>query len=121
MENDEQGRKEFQKRVLRMQADCDRANDNMQRFFDKGDPNDLESVVSYMHDYFLKPTIARLGRENSKAGLERMLEQLQTQSAKFQEKASKVDDPNQKKFVERWNNEVAAAISKVKEQLSKFP
>lgn len=102
-----------------MQADCDRANEKMLRFFEQGDPNDLESVVSYMRDQFLKPTVVRLEYENSRTGLEQMLAQLQKQSTKFQDSTSKVDNPNQKKFIERWSHEVAEAISKVKEQLSK--
>jgi hypothetical protein len=116
MENEQH----LQKHFARMKADIDRMNEIMRRFFEQGDPGDLELLVSWMHDQFLKATIDRLDHEKSRAGLERMLAQLQKQSTKFQESTASAGNPNEKKFIERWNNEVAAAISKVQEQLSKI-
>jgi hypothetical protein len=120
MEPEQQRRIEFQKHLLRMKSDCDRLNEIMGRFFEKGESNDLELLVSWLHDQFLKATIDKLEYENSRASLERMLAQLQKQSTRFQESTSSANNPNQKKFTERWSSEVADAISKVKEQLSKI-
>jgi len=101
-----------------MQTEVSLANAVMQRFFEKGEPGDLEKIIDFMHQRFLKPTLFSLGYEKSKAGLEQILEKLQEQAAKFREHAHRVTDPNQKKLVERWNNEVDTAIAMVQQKLT---
>jgi hypothetical protein len=118
MEDEERQRARFREHALRMQIDVSLANAVVQRFGEKGEPSDLEEIIGFMRQQFLKPTLFSLEYEKSKAGLEQILARLQEQAAKFREYAHRVTNPNEQKFVERWNNEMDTAIAMVTQKIS---
>ena len=79
----------------------------IRHFLDKGEPNGLGLLISWMHNQFLKLILYGL-------------EHLQEQSTRFRELTSAANNPHKMKFAERWNSEVDAAISLIREQLRKL-
>lgn len=120
MEEEQQLPPEFQRHVQRLNSECGRGNEMLRRFFESGEPNDLEALVSWLSSQFLKPMLYGIEIETSRSRLENCLGRLQEQASRFQEMTLQVTDANQRKFVERWNHEVEAGASLVGERLRKI-
>jgi hypothetical protein len=120
MEKEQQLPTELREPLRRLKSECDRGNEMIRHFLDKGEPNDLDLLISQMHNQFLKPILYGLEEEMSRSRLENWLEHLQEQSTRFRELTSAANNPNKMKFAERWNSEVDTAISLIREQLRKL-
>lgn len=120
MDKEQQLPPELQEPLQRLKLEAGRGNQMIRRFFENGEPDDLELLVSWMKNQFLKPMVYGLEEETSKSRLENCIGRLQEQSTRFRELTSAVTNPNQRRFVERWNCEVDAAVSLIRKQLTKL-
>ncbi len=85
MENEEQLPEELQEPLRRLKSEVDRGNDLMRSFFQKGEQNDLELLLLWMRNQFLKPILHGLDEETSKPRLEDALAHLQKGSTRLRE------------------------------------
>jgi len=60
---------ELQEPLRRLKSECVRGNEMIRRFFENGEPNDLELLVSWMRNQFLKPILYGLEEEMSRSRL----------------------------------------------------
>jgi hypothetical protein len=120
MENEERLPEGLQEPLRRLKSELDRGNDLMRHFFEKGEQNDLELLVGWMSNQFLKPMLYGLEEETSRSRLEDGLAHLQKGSARLREVLPEATTPNKRKFVERWNAEMDTAISLIQERLRKL-
>ena len=120
MENEEHLPENLQEPLRRLKSEVERGNEMMRHFFEKGEQNDLELLVSWMRNQFLKPIIYGLEEETSKSRLENWLAHLQKGSTRFREVSLGATTPSKRKFAERWNSEMDTAISLIQERLRKL-
>ncbi len=120
MENEKHLPDGLQEPLRRLKSEAGRGNEMMQHFFEKGEQNDLERLVSWMHNQFLKPILYGLDEETSRSRLENYLEHLQKGVTQFREILPAATDTNKMKFAERWNSEMVVAISLIQERLRKL-
>jgi len=120
MEKERQLPARLREPLRELKAECDRGSEMTRCFLDTGESNDLDLLISWMHNQFLKPILYGLEEEMSRSRLENWLEHLQKQSARFRELTSAAKHPNKKKFAERWNSEIDTAISLIREQLRRL-
>lgn len=108
----------LQEPLRRMMSEAERGNEMIRHFFESGEEKDLELLISWLRNHFLKPILYGLDEETtSRARLENRLTRLRMGAARFREVTFGVTTANKMKFVERWNNEVDAAISQIEEKL----
>ena len=119
MDNDEHLTEELKEPLRRLKSGVDRGNTLMQLFFEKGEQNDLESLVGWMSNQFLKPILYGLEEETSRSRLENGLAHLQKGATRLREALPEATTPNKRKFAERWNSEMETAISLIQERLRK--
>jgi len=120
MDNEAHFPEELHEPLRRMTAEADHGNALIRNFFAKGEPNDLEVLLQWMRNQFLKPLLYDLEEETSRSRLEDRLAHLQKGSTRLREALPVATTPNEKKFVERWNSEMDAAISLVQQRLKKL-
>ena len=120
MENEEHLPEELKEPLRRLKSEVDRGNALMQRFFENGEQNDLELLVGWTSNQFFKPILYGLEEEASRSRLEDGLAHLQKGATRLQEALPEATTPNERKFAERWNSEMNAAISWIQERLRKL-
>jgi hypothetical protein len=119
MEKEEHLPEGLQEPLRRLKSEVVLGNEMMRHFFEKGEQNDLELLVTWMHNQFLKPILYGLDEETSRTRLENCLAHLQKGATQFREVLPAATDTNKMRFIERWNREVDAAISLIQERLRK--
>ncbi len=120
MENDEHLPEELKEPLRRLKSEVDRGNALMRLFFEKGEQSDLEALVGWMSNQFLKPILYGLEEETSKPRLEDGLTHLQKGATRLREAVPEATTSNERKFAERWNSEMDTAISLIQERLRKL-
>jgi hypothetical protein len=114
------GREQKQEPLRRLKSEVERGNGMMRHFFETGEQNDLELLVSWMRNQFLQPILYGLEEETSRSRLENWFAHLQKGSTRFREVPLGATTPNKRKFAERWSSEMDAAISLIQERLRKL-
>ena len=120
MENEAHLPEDLHEPLRRMKAAVDRGNSLIQNFFTKGEQNDLEVLLQWMRNQFLRPLLYELEEETSRSRLEDRLAHLQKGSMRLREALPAATTPSEKNFAERWNSEMDKAICLIQERLRRL-
>jgi hypothetical protein len=120
MDNEANLPEELREPLRRMAQRVDHPNALIRNLFEKGEQNDLELLVDWLRNQFIKPVLYGLEEETSGSRLENLLAHLHKGSARLREALPETTTPTVSKFAERWNSEMNTAISSIQERLRKL-